>query len=58
MSTSTKRIPEGCHGVIPHPVVSDSNRAIEFYSHREDPTPAPIQERAKAADAAMGKPTA
>jgi len=56
MSTSTKRIPEGCQGVIP--VVSDSNRAIEFYSHREDPTPAPIQERAKAADAAMGKPTA
>ncbi len=28
---AVKRIPEGCHGVIPHLVVSDSNRAIEFY---------------------------
>jgi PhnB protein len=26
-----KRIPEGCHGVIPHLIVSDGNRAIEFY---------------------------
>jgi len=28
---AVKRIPEGCHGVIPHLIVSDSNRAIEFY---------------------------
>jgi uncharacterized glyoxalase superfamily protein PhnB len=26
-----KHIPEGCHGVIPHLIVNDGNRAIEFY---------------------------
>jgi uncharacterized glyoxalase superfamily protein PhnB len=26
-----KHIPEGCHGVIPHLIVTDGNRAVEFY---------------------------
>jgi len=30
-SKGPSRIPAGCHGVIPHLIVTDGNRAIEFY---------------------------
>jgi uncharacterized glyoxalase superfamily protein PhnB len=31
MATSVKRIPEGCHSVLPHLVVRGGAQAIEFY---------------------------
>lgn len=31
MSKSTRRIPEGLHGVIPHLIIKNASAAIEFY---------------------------